>query len=389
MKFIFQILFILVSFSNIASNLPIIFIKTSEPITFDNKINCLISAEFDGNISEHHATIKCRGGFSSKFNKHSYKIEFDKKSEFCGLPKEDDWILNANYIDKTFMRHKLSYDLFRQMGENNFAPQSKFVLVFLNDEYRGIYVLMQFISAKFCGINKKDESAFLFKDPPLFYNPNTFVPFVSENPYGQKFPKYKKRDISDKLINLQKFLFETDDLTFSKNVSKIFDLENIADWHILLLLTNNQDGVLKNFYLYKQDEFSPVRFAIWDYDHSFGRDGDNELNMLERKVECEKAVLIKRLIENQSIQYKKLLVKQWKKHRANKTISFFNISKMIFENHIKIQTELKRNFILWPVNSENYFDDSNYYTEIVLMLDFLKIRIPELDKYFLEMEKNL
>ncbi len=49
----------------------------------------------------------------------------------------------------------------------------------------------------------------------------------------------------------------------------------------MLLLSNNGDGVMKNFLLYKIDSNTPFRIALWDYDHSFGRDGDNELNLME------------------------------------------------------------------------------------------------------------
>ncbi|HOZ31211.1 MAG TPA: CotH kinase family protein, partial [Bacteroidales bacterium] len=92
-------------------------------IRFDKKQKCLIIFEGYSRFNIKKSTIKCRGGFSSKFFKHSYRIELNDKFSPYGLPKEDDWILNANYIDKTFMRHKLSYDIFRMMGENNLAPE--------------------------------------------------------------------------------------------------------------------------------------------------------------------------------------------------------------------------------------------------------------------------
>ncbi|MDY0315668.1 MAG: CotH kinase family protein, partial [Bacteroidales bacterium] len=216
----------------------------------------------------------------------------------------------------------------------------------------------------------------------VFYTAETYFSLSPENPKGQKFPKIKKRDISETLVNLQKFLFETEDEVFIENVGKVFDLDNVADWHILLLLTNNQDGIMKNFYLYKQDAYTLIRFAIWDYDHSFGRDGDNELNMLERKIDCNRSILIKRLMENPEIGYKDLLKRKWDKYRKSGVISCVNLYRMIFDNHIRIQSEIKHNFNLWPINSEDYFDDANYYQEIVLMQNYLKIRIPELDNYF-------
>ena len=50
--------------------------------------------------------------------------------------------------------------------------------------------------------------------------------------------------------------------------------------HLLLYLSNGGDGITKNFYIYKMDEETPFRIALWDCDHSFGRDGDNETECL-------------------------------------------------------------------------------------------------------------
>jgi len=84
------------------------------------------------------------------------------------LATDDDWILNASYIDKTFMRHKLSYDLFREMSENNKAPVSSYIQLFDNDEYQGIYLLMQEMTASSLEMNKGDSEAALFKDTYIF-----------------------------------------------------------------------------------------------------------------------------------------------------------------------------------------------------------------------------
>lgn len=85
------------------------------------------------------------------------------------------------------------------------------------------------------------------------------------------------------------------------------------------------------------------------------------------------------------IGYKRILIDAWTKHRESGTITYYNILKMIFVNHMTIDEELKSNFTRWPVSSQDYFDDNNYFQEINIILQYLKIRIPELDSYF----KNL
>ncbi len=128
-------------------------IKEGE-ISWDNKEPCIIQFSYAGSNFEAEACIKCRGGSSSKYYKHSYAIELDKKHSLAGLPNDDDWVLNANYIDKTFMRHKISYDIFKEMSPKNMAAQSAYIRLFINGNYTGLYVLMQEVNAGMLKLNK-------------------------------------------------------------------------------------------------------------------------------------------------------------------------------------------------------------------------------------------
>jgi len=367
---------------------PKVHIFINKEICFNKKLKCLIIFEDYSQFYLNKSTIKCRGGYSSKFFKHSYRIELDDKHSPFGMPKEDDWILNANYIDKTFMRHKLSYDLFKMMGENNLAPECKYVNVYLNSTYQGLYVFMQRINAKFCGIDKKDSDACLFKDPPVFFENKISCADSETNYYDQKFPEISEKDFTSKLDSFNAFLYKASDSLFSENIAKWIDLENVADWHILLLLSNNSDGLNKNFYLYKTDINTTLRIAIWDYDHSYGRDGDNELNLLKYRIDCSKNILLKRLMLTNACNYKNILITRWNRLRKSNTISVVTIKYMILKNHFIIQHDINKNFAIWPCNSNDYYDDSNYFNELALLFKYFEIRIPELDIYFKNLEQT-
>lgn len=55
-----------------------------------------------------------------------------------GMPLENDWVLLANYNDKSFARNILPFHFFDSMG--NYAPRTQLVDVVLNGEYQGIYL---------------------------------------------------------------------------------------------------------------------------------------------------------------------------------------------------------------------------------------------------------
>ena len=366
----------------INDEIPVIHIEKNDPISWETKEPCNFSYSVNDKTDVLSAKIKYRGGSSSKFEKKSFAVELDNKYSFQNLPNDDDWILNANYIDKTFMRHKMSYDLFRQMGNYNVAPQSGYVSVKINSIDQGLYVLMEEVNGGMVKLNKADSLAMIFKDPPVFYENK--LPHVQDpaNYYQQKYPNINDSDKTAYIERFKDFLFYSTDADFLNQISMWVDLENIMDWHLLLLFSNNSDGIMKNFYLYKKDTATPFRMAIWDYDHSFGRDGDNELNMMERELDCNRSVLLKRLMLIPGSVYPEKLKQRWFALRNSNIISVENINHHIRNNDKIIRNEIEKNVGIWPFDSKWYYDNNNYDEEIELMLNFTALRINQLDEYF-------
>ena len=224
--------------------------------------------------------------------------------------------------------------------------------------------------------------AMLFKDPPIFIKERLAYVQDSLNYYQQKYPKIITSDKTYYIEEFKDFLFQSNDAEFSKNINTWVDVANVIDWHIILLFSNNGDGIMKNFYLYKLDKNTPFRFAIWDYDHSFGRDGDNELNLMERELNCDRAILIERLSKIPDIEYLLKLKKRWFELRKQNILSVENFERHIMDNDRVINEEVKTNFEKWPLNDQWYYDDNGYRQELDLMREFVKIRIKQLDAYF-------
>ena len=204
---------------------------------------------------------------------------------------------------------------------------------------------------------------------------------LDENFNEQTYPDFD--DFGDKsaiLDEFHEFIVTSPDDDFKKNINNWIDLRNVVDWHLLLLFTNNGDGVRKNFYLYKIDSETPFRIAIWDCDHSFGRDGDNELNMLERPIGDKRNILLNRLLETD--WYHAMLVERWKQLRDDDVISYTTIEKMMQENDRFIQKGLPENLSLCSFDSDFYYDDNNYEQEKALILEFVKMSLDTMDKRF-------
>lgn len=359
-------------------------INTDGDIPWVQKKECVIRySEYLGDTLNINSKVKFRGGISSKYPKHSFRVELDKDVSLAGLKSDDDWILNANYIDKTFMRHKLSYDLFRSMSPVNKAPHCAYVKLRENGRNLGLYVLMEKVDKSFCSIVKNDSQAMLFKGPPIFVKDE--LEFVQEpgNYYQQKYPKQKQTDNTQFMDSLKDFLFQASDQVFIDHVEEWFKISSVIDWHLLLLFTNNHDGILKNFYLFKPNAKEAFEFIPWDYDHSFGRDSDGEKSKTHL-CDPQRAILVKRLVElsDSGTNYTQKLKNRYIELRDRGVFSEANFNSMVNENDEIIKDHIAANFDIWPLNSPNYFDDSSYQAELAIMREFTQRRLEKLDEKF-------
>lgn len=332
-------------------------------------------------VKSFEGKIERRGGISISYPKHSYEIDLKKDISLANLPEDDDWILNANYIDKTFLRHVISYELFQEMSPNNRASNCQFIEVELNGVYNGLYVLMEKLDKSSLDVNGKDSMSFIFKEPHLFRKAyKNIKPQDSTNFHQQTYPKLKVEDKRATLEEIRALILTGNDSTFRHDIPRLFDLNNLIDWHLLLLISNNSDGILKNFYLYKPDAKTPIRIAPWDYDHSFGRDGDNELNLDQRPLKIERSILFARLMKH--AWYTSQLKARWQQHNLSNLLSEKSLKQRVIHRSKNIKERTTKNFELWPLNGKRYYDENNVKQEVNIMLQYIELRHQRLREYF-------
>ena len=134
--------------------------------------------------------------------------------------------------------------------------------------------------------------------------------------------------------------------------------------------------------MYKINANTPFRIAIWDYDHSFGRDGDNELNMLTSILGCQRSNLLRRLMSTNAFDYNDRLAARWRELRSSNKISSLSFNARIDELYDFLRPELPRNFEAFPYNGKFYYDANDLDQEVGLMREYIELRIPQLDKRF-------
>jgi len=314
------------------------------------------------------------------------------------------------------MRNKLSYDLFRSFSENNYAPNIEYVLVYLNDEFWGIYALTERVDKNRLNLNKNDTNSVIFKDAPISCSPDkheknykdfiefsnwaefyknfsdrAFEKLLSEVYYNQRYPNIYDGEQNKKqlIFDVTEFIFNSPDHSFLNDsvFSLYFDIDNIIDWHLLLLISNNSDGKLKNFYLYRRDGKSPYIFCPWDYDHSFGRDGGGELDQ-NSFIDVSNVKLLDRLIETNAFNYRKKLYNKFLLLKKKKILRHRSINKMIDNNIALLEPFIDQHEKRWPPQAIDYFKNSDFSKEILLMEGWIKLRLDKVEEYLISLNGN-
>ncbi|MGD1844646.1 MAG: CotH kinase family protein [Salibacteraceae bacterium] len=327
------------------------------------------------------AKARYRGGASSVYPKHSFTLRLAEAQSLCGMPKDKDWILNASYIDRSFSRHTVSYDLFRAFSDRNIAPQHAPVEVYLGDAYYGLFLLMERLDGTRLQLDKKNSGACYFKDPPVFRNQrfmDTYPHLDTNNLYHQKFPKVRKRNFNAELDSLRQFIFYASDSAFAdadQGIFHRFDQSSVIDWHLLLLVTNNGDGIAKNFYLYRQRAGDPFRIAPWDYDSTFGRDGDSEPHW-EGVLEPEQHVFFQRLMELNPNGYREALKQRFKDLQSQGILTVAGINERLLNQWERLYPYFDQNAQKWPIDERFYIDACKADCEIPRMQEWVTNHLP-------------
>ena len=358
------------------------------------------------------AGIMYKGNQSLAFDKKSFSIELSEKRKLEDMEADDDWKLNASYIDKTFLRNKISYDLYRLLSEGNIAPTVSWAEVFLNNDYHGLYLLTDRMDAKRRGLDVNDTTAVLFKAAPLSQPPlvldslhrvyadyvmtaerwNSWTEkgrkeFSDDIYFNQRYPKFTKQNKHFVIYELTDFLHNSTPEEFTNEtggVDSVFDIENIIDFHLLLLITNNGDGVVNNNYLYRQNLQTPYKICPYDFDHSFGRDGDGEPNPVNF-IDFKRNRLISRLIETNAFNYKERLKEKYYKLKSEEIITVESITAMIDLNAQKIKPFALKDEKKWKLEDHKYFQNTDYDKEVELMKNWVKQHLPKVEKYINEL----
>ncbi len=251
-------------------------------------------------LKNNHIQIRLRGNSTSAPDKKPFKIKFEKKVSLFGLPEAKDWVLLANYYDKSNLRNYLAYLTANKLDNLSFQPSSIFVDLYLNEEYQGLYLLTEQIEANEGrvdiknNVSKKGINSFLIEADVCaideYPGMENFC-YINIHPYSfsLKYPdaddylkalkgndkKYVEQYTKD-VVWLKKALNDISTAINSNdfdNFKQYIDVDSFIDYYLVQEFFKNVDvGSLSQYYVIDQSS-NPVKLScgpVWDFDIAAG-----------------------------------------------------------------------------------------------------------------------
>ena len=314
-----------------SANLPTLFLTTQsgamENVDADktfSEAGSYVLMDADGTLvyADDLSHITGRGNSTWNYPKKSYSIKLDDPVDMLGMGSARSWILLSNVEDNTYLRNKITYDMAVDAGMTG-APESRYIDLYINHEYNGMYLLCEKIEPGDTRIpmtdlgleNEKLNKEMEFAEPVytelskgvhLGSSPkdisggyiverDEYSKYISEisgfqssllgDLYVVKSPEYASAEeldyISGLFADMEEAVVSEDGINEATGKSYLdyIDLKSFAQKYMIEEICKNNGGGATSSYFYKpEDSISTQIFAgpVWDYDKAYGAvDGIN------------------------------------------------------------------------------------------------------------------
>jgi hypothetical protein len=396
-----------------SSNLPIVVINThGQTIPDDPKITADMGIIYDGAGVRNNLTdpfnnysgkigIELRGNSTQNFPKKPYSLETRDSTganldvSILGMPADNDWILLASYIDRTFIRDPLAHYLSTMTG--CWSSHCRFCELILNGEYEGVYIVVEKIK------RTKNRLNISKLNPADTSGDNLTGGYIYEvDGFGDDFGDHRVLEYPkiEDVVNTQlNYIRSYDDSfrnvmslsTFNDTVngySKWIDVDAFIDELIVQETMRNSDSYAWSAYFHKDKNKKLAAGPAWDFDQSEGNSSypDNgvvEGWMFTNPKKTDTPFFWGKLYSDPN--FKSKLQTKWKDLRES-TLSNDNIMAFIDSCVDYLNEAQQRNFQKWPVlgvfiwrETAGYQDRNTYQKEIDYMKSFLSARLDWID----------
>lgn len=302
-----------------SANIPAMFIDTasgSMDHLHEDKANeepgkiCVVQEDGVTEYQDELPRISGRGNSTWEFEKKPYALKLKTDQPLCGLRKSDRWRLLALWNEGSRMGDKIAMDLANEMGLS-YSTQGTWVDLYLNGEYRGIYLLTESVTVGEGRVNiydteknNKRNNASIEAETVRHYEEDGSKGYLLENGTDvdggylieKDHPKHWEAEANgfqtsrgdlftinapqhaskEQVAYIRNYVEEIDALVQDADpvVWERLDLTSFAKRFLVDEIALEMDTGSTSMYFYKdRGDEKLYSGPAWDYDNAFGEDG--------------------------------------------------------------------------------------------------------------------
>ena len=260
--------------------IPAVYIETEEGKAIDSKhnyVNATFRFEDPSRFYTDEASIEVTGRIRGRGNttwgmpKKPYRIKLDEKTDAFSPWGNKDWILLANYSDKTLLRNIMAMEISRMMMLS--------VEVYLNGQYQGVYAFSDHKEIAGHRVNievatEEDlEGGYYLEleeamDEPVCFKTAWDTPVMFHEP---EYPTEAQQRYVKAWFNGFERALERVQGEHDYAYRSYIDIPSFINYYIIQEITKNPDGnVRKSTYLTKEKGKPLEMYHVWDFDITLG-----------------------------------------------------------------------------------------------------------------------
>ena len=235
------------------------------------------------NVTELAMEIKGRGNStwnSFRSYKPSYRLQLRNKESLLGIGDADkDWLLLTTYADVSMLRNYITWRLGDVFDNLPHSVQGEYVVLYLNGDYRGVYLLCERIEASRLGLDdeeeKLDKDYLLELDSRAAGEGREGLDWFTVEGGQQPFVIKSQVNNSDETAYIQKVVSVLNKALLSGDMQRIaamVDIDSLVDSYIVQEFGKDRDVGFSSFYIYKKAGERFYFTSPWDFDLAWGND---------------------------------------------------------------------------------------------------------------------
>lgn len=217
-------------------------------------------------------TLKIRGNTSAYFNPlKPFKVKLQKKADLLlrGKKKynDKDWVLLTDGIACVY--NKVGYIVGNCLSMP-YTPHGQYVNLFVNGDYRGIYMLGEQVSRNSdCRVNVDKKQGYIVERDSYWWNEPVYFETANGLKYTFKYPD--EEDVTAEQTayikdRIEKFEKSVDDGTYDEYIN----VRSFATWLLAMDMMGMKDAGGSNLYISLYNDSSKLEIpCMWDFDSAF------------------------------------------------------------------------------------------------------------------------